>query len=543
MSALDFLDSKHAIYTSHEAAWKREERRLAGGDVVLDELIKFAYEDTSSFEDRKKWARWLNFARIHTTILAGHLRRAAPTPNFGQMGEVRTRVELEGKPSLAELFFYNCDGVGSDGSQLSAFMDGVEQRALATGFRWLMVEMPSQGTLDAIRLRAGRQPREGGVRPITEEDVRQGFRPFLVEYSPLSVTNWRFRDGALVWAIIKIPVEPAKDFDPSQAIGDGSYLLVRAGYEGLGDEFREGGWWKYDVQKAVLDHATWDDTDGQIPMWLHLGEPGTGTWERPSIGQSSTMELGQISADLMNAQSEQRFNARQAAKSINYFLGIDKESHDKVVVQLRDGSMSVGVLASTAPDGSIVVPQIWNSSSAALETEVYRTIIEGGIAEAKEIMVRQVTSTPESSGVSKEAGFAEATSPLLARIASTAEQSWNTMLYFVARRFGIQRPTANIQFPREFELRNLVDDIDAMLSTLKRSWLRSPTWEADLLERLGDERGLLPEDEGVRETVLAELKASATPTEPADVLEDDEPETPGRRAPPPQQASPEAVAA
>jgi hypothetical protein len=503
MPGTHWLDTKHAIFGTHETAWKREERRLSGGDVVLDEVIKFGHEETDSFEARKKWARWINFARIHTTVLSGHLRREQPLPEMGQMGLIRSRAEAQGQPSLAELFYYNADGVGSDGSQLPAFMDGVEQRALATGFRWLMVEMPSEETLAAIRLRAGRQPREGEVAPTTEEDVRQGFRPFLVEYSPLAVTNWRFRDGVLVWAIIRIPVESERDFASEQVTGDGYYLLVRGGYTGLGDEFKEGGWWKYDASKKQLDHRRWDDTDGQIPMWLHLGEPGNGTFERPSIGQSSTMELGQISADLMNAQSEQRFNARQAAKSVNYFLGIDTDSHSRVIEQLGDGQIMVGVKASVAPDGSIVVPSVWNSSAAALDTEVYKTIIDSAIAEAKEIMVRQVTSTPEASGVSKEAGFAEATSPLLARIAATAEQSWNTMLYFVARRFGIARPTASIQLPREYELRNVLDSIDQMLVTIKETGMNSPAWVRSLVQRKGDELDLLPEEE--REAVEAEL--------------------------------------
>jgi len=294
MSALEFLDSKNAIYVSHLESWKREERRLHGSDAVLDELIQFAYEESTSYTDRKRWARWLNFARIHTTVLAGHLRRAAPTPDFGQLGEVRTRAEIGGDPSDAELFYYNCDGVGSDGSQLPAFMDGVQQRALATGYRWLMVEMPSQTTLDAIRLRGGRQPQEGEARPTTDQDIREGFRPFLVEYSPLSVTNWRVRDGVLVWAIIRIPVETPKDFDTQTAIGDATTWLVRAGYEGLGDEFTEGGWWKYAPRRRSLTAGMPGGMTrmGRSRCGYTWGEPGTGTWERPSIGQSSYDGIG-----------------------------------------------------------------------------------------------------------------------------------------------------------------------------------------------------------------------------------------------------------
>jgi hypothetical protein len=504
MAGLDFLDQKHAIYSSHEEAWKREERRLAGGDAVLSELIQFAHEDAAtSYVNRQKWARWVNFSRIHTTILSGHLRRAMPLPDMGDLGEIRTRAEQQGDPTDAELFFYNCDGVGSDGSQLPAFMDGVEQRALATGFRWLMVEMPGETTLEAIR---------GGTQEarVNNAEVKAGFRPFLVEYSPLSVWNWRYRDGVLVWAVIRITIETAMDFDTAEANqGDGYYLLVRQGYEGLGAEFAGGGWWKFNSQKVEVERGDWLDTDGQIPMWQHIGEPGMGTWERPSIGQSSTMELGQISADMMNAVSEQRHNARQAAKSINYILGITPEKHADVLVQQTAGSITVGVPPVLLPDGSVGIPQIWNSAEATMATEVYLTIITTAMNEAKEIMVRQVTSTPEASGISKEAGFAEATSPLLARIAATAEQSWNTMLYFVEKRFGIAQPTASITMPREYQLRDVLSDIDSMLGTLQQSGLRSPTLEQSLATRKADELGLMPDDDAERTQVEDELTAAA----------------------------------
>jgi hypothetical protein len=509
MAGLDFLDTKHAIYESHEAAWKREERRLAGGDAVLSELIQFSHEETTSYTDRQKWARWVNFARIHTTILSGHLRRQMPLPDMGELGEIRTRAEQQGDPTDAELFFYNCDGVGSDGSQLPAYMDGVEQRSLATGFRWLLVEMPSKETLETIRAAQGRGTAEGKEpAPLSDADVASGVRPFLVEYSPLSVTNWRYRDGVLVWAVVRIELEPETDFDQAQA-GDGYYLLVRKGYEGLGAEFSSGGWWKYDPSKKEVSRGTWDDTDGQIPMWQHIGEPGNGTFERPSIGQSSTMELGQISADMMNAVSEQRHNARQAAKSINYILGISPDAHASVITQQTAGSITVGVPPVMYQDGSVGIPTIWNSAEAAMATQVYDQIIANAFGEAKEIMVRQVTAGPDASGARVDADHAQNTAPMLSRIAATAETSWNTMIYFVEKRFGIADPTGTIEIPRDFQLRDVMGDIDSMLQTLQGSGLRSPTLERSLALRKADELGLMPDDDAERTNVEDELTAAA----------------------------------
>lgn len=502
MADLTWFDSRHAIYASHETSWKREERRLYGGDAVLEELIQFSHEEDDTFTARKSWARWTGFGRVHTTVLSGHLTSKIPRPNFGALGDVRELGEAQGQQSLAELFFYNADGVGTDGQQLPAFMDGVEQRALATGFRWLMVEMPTRDTLAQIRLRLVRDE----AANVTDEEVRAGFRPFLVEYSPLAVTNWRIRDGVLCWAVVRIPVEPEMDFGNVIVPGLGYYLLVRQGYEGLGPEFTSGGWWKYDGQKTLTSQGTWSDTGGQIPMWIHQGEPGRGTYERPSIGQSSTMELGQISADMMNAVSEQRYNARQAAKSINYILGTNPLAQGKVVEQEDAGSITVGVPVASDGQGGVVVPAMWNSSEGALATEVYKTIIEAAVSEAKEIMVRQILAAPDASGARVEAEHASATSPMLARIAGTAETSWNTGLYFTGRRFGLSHEQASalsVAIPRDFELRNVLDSIDTMLDTMTKAGVASRTFSAALVARKADELDLMPEDRVVVEEELA----------------------------------------
>jgi hypothetical protein len=504
------LDTKHAIYASHEAAWKREEKRAAGGDAVLDELIQFAHEEADSYAARQKWARWLGFGKVHTTVLAGHLTSKAPDPNFGALGDVRELGETDGSPSLAELFYYNCDGVGNDGQQLPAFMDGVEQRALTTGFRWLLCEMPTRDTLKAIRVRGGRLGAEAQApetRTATEEDVREGFRPYLVEYSPLSVTNWRIREGVLCWAVIRIPVDPVSDIGSEPQTGLGYYLLVRAGYAGLGDDYARGGWWKMDAQKRVTAQGDWSDTGGQIPLWLHIGEPGQGTYERPSIGQSSTMELGQISADLMNAQSEQRFNLRQAAKSVIFLLGSDPDSHARVVEQLDVGQIVVGVPMARNPDGTFQTPGVWSTAEAALSADAYAGPIEEAKAAAKEIMIRQIVAAPNASGARVEAEHESATSPMLARIAGTAEASWNTMLYFVARRFGLTHEAASavsIALPREYKLRDVVADIDEMLDTLEKAGVESPTWRRVLAEKKGQSLDLIPEAD--REQIIRELE-------------------------------------
>lgn len=515
MPDLTFLDSKHPIYASHENEWRREERRLEGGESVLSELVQFANEQDDSYAARQNWARWINFARVHTTILAGHLIHAMPIPEYGALGKVRARGDIQGKQSKAELFHYNCDSIGTDGQTLPAFFDGVAQDAMATRIRWLRVELPTLEDLKAIRVRLGTMKPEDDppedASQVTEEEEMAGYRPFLVADSPLCWTNWRFINGVLMWAIGRVHIEPETDFEEGEAAKTlGYYLCVRRGYLGLGEDFAEGGWWKYDADKALVDAGDYSDTDGQIPLWLHIGKPGHGTHERPSIGQSLTTELGQISADLMNATSEQRFNLRQAAKSVTFGLGMEPSAHKRVVEQLGDGSIFVAVPGQMNPQGEFTVPTLWNSSEAAMASDAYGTVTTAMVAEAKEIMVRQIMAAPDASGARVEAEHQSATVPLLTQLAGTFEQSVTTGLYFVLRRFGLtheQASAASCVLDRDFTLRDVVNDIDQLLGTMDKAQVSSPTWKRMLVEQKGEEMDLLPSDE--KEKITKEMEATS----------------------------------
>jgi hypothetical protein len=394
-----------------------------------------------------------------------------------------------------------------------------------------MAEMPSLATLADLREMNGRSP----TGPLTGQDFVDGYRPIAVEYSPVVVPFFQITYGRLDFAVIKVAFPPESLVDENFNVSGsdlGSYLLVRRGFKGLGPTFAEGGWWKFDPEHTLLPdgHGLWDRTRGQIPLFPFIGEPDPGTTERPAIARSLTMELGQIAVSLMNRMSERNYNVSYAAKSINYILGIGKDEHGQVIAQQDLASITIGVPPVMYQDGRVGIPSMWNSSAAAIDATVFESIISAGFEEARELMVKQVTSGLDASGAKVMASFAEATSPLLARLAGTRQQAMNTFLYFASLLFRVQgTPDASVTIPRDFNLQPLVDDIDEMLSTLKRSWLRSPTWEAQLLIKSGEERNLLPEDPTLRKTIEDELAASATPTEPMDLLADDLSTTPGRQ--------------
>lgn len=515
----DFLGAQHSQFKLHEKAWKREERRQYGADAVLtaSEFPKWRGEDSSHYDARVAQARYLNFPDAHAAILAGHLARARPTGgNFslGTMGEVRERSKLEGRASVAELFYYNVDGIGSSGTELPAWTDGIQRRAIGTGHRWCMVEMPALADIRG----AATSPTLGA----TQADVLRGFRPYAVEYSPLRVPIWEIDRGRLDWAVVRVPVsrsrvENGKWKAPEDPLG--FYLLVREGFAGLGDEYDAGGWWLFDSDMKPLAEAlnggapiagTWERTRGEIPLFTLIAQDSQGTEERPAMSRSLTMELGQLAIGLMNRISEREYDAADAARSVKFILGTDPENpkpFNLTVDMLESGALVVPVPAWHDKKGDAHSPTIYDSSSGAIAADVYQRIVDSAIAEAREIMVRQVTSTPDSSGVSKEAGFAEATSPLLSTLAAHRQRFENTLIYFAELRAGASASMGYSMWRRDFNLRDVVGDIDEGLDTLKRSGLRSKTAEVSGVLTVLTEKGIVSETD--RDTVKDELEESA----------------------------------
>lgn len=493
----DFLGAIHPIYKASQDAWEREERRMFGGDAVLEELFPFLNENAISLVQRRAQAEYVNFPDIHASLLAGHLHSVAPMPNFGSLGEVRSRDDLKGKATLAELIYYNADGIGNDGSQWDSYMLTQQLRAIALGHVWTLIEMPAVA-----------QP---GARAISKADVLAGARPYLVSYSPLDVPYWETSSGRLDCAILRVPVLP--EGKALWQVGDsekGYYVLTRAGFTGFGSEYEGGGWWVYTSEKKLTANVgDWTTTLGQIPFVPLFGQVARGTEKFPAISKSLTMELGQIAVSLMNRVSERDYDARDAAKSIKYILGVSPEAWAVIETAHAANAVLVPVPGTVDADGKVSTPTVYDGSSGAIAATVYETLIASTIAMAKEIMVRQVTSTPDSSGASKQAGFSEATSPLLAGLAARRETFENAVLTFIEYRAGSASPGAFVNWPKEFDLSPVLSKVERTLARERDAMLVAPTLRAELIERAATEDGTWPTDAATATAAREELLASA----------------------------------
>lgn len=493
--AQEWLDTTHPVYDANEALWRKNERRMFGGDAVLDELRPFQWEEKGGdhHEDRKAEAAYLNFPALLAESVVGHLFREAPVADenlsFGNLGEV-SQPEGE-EPSQAAQVHKNADGIGNDASQWDAWWSAVERRAMATGHRWLMVEATPEA-------------------PANREQELGGLRPYLVEFSPLAVTNWYYRRGQLQFAIVRIrDRQPTITEDGSTLDRNdrekGYLLLVREGYQGLGEDYVGGGWWKYDPDRDLVDNGSWELTDGEIPLWPHYYERSTGTDELEAISRPATTELGQIAVALMNLNSAANFDAWDAAASVIYATGVDKDGLEAAQDQYNDGSKIVGLPVN---QDTHEPPQIHDGSVGAVVAEVFARRTEAMIEQAEKIATQEASGEPGSSGRSKQLGFADVKAPRLAQMASEIENSQNIALHFLERRFGVDQPSGSVTWTREFDLTPLVDEIEGLFELEALAGVRSPTVAARGMTAAVRDRGLVTEEEEI-EGVEDEYRQSA----------------------------------
>ena len=533
-SHYEWLGSKHPIYLDNEDMWRRMETRFYGGEPVLEELREFDWEvrhrtemgvddeqqrqalresgwfnnETDHFQLRQRMSVYINFGDLFSRTIVGHLMRKRPTPeeglDFGTLGAIST--EDDGEPSQAELVYYNADGVGNDGSQWDNFWGSASRHAMSTGHRWIMVESPISA-------------------PATRADEIEGVRPYLVEYGPLDVTNWFFAGGHLQFAILvyhernpRIERDRLEGNDPEKRY----LLMTREGFEGFGDEFAGGGWFRFDAdQKPLWEESStrdeddeiepssamgeWSSTDGEIPMFPLFYERAKSTPSHAAMSRSGTVEISQAAIAYMNLSSAADFDVWDAAQSMQFILGADAEGYNLAIAKMKEGNKTIPITINKKTGNP---PTIYDGSSGAVVAQTFETRLGRKMEEARELAALEATSAADSSGASKQAGFADIRAPRLALMASEVEQAQNTAIHFLEMRFGNAAPTGSVEWPREFELTPLMDSIRELFELQVLAGVESPTLTTRAMMAAVRSKGLATDDK-VEATIEAELQESA----------------------------------
>jgi hypothetical protein len=458
-----FLDRKSDVYAANQDTWRRNERRFVGGSLVLDDLPRFPYEvgpRSAHYLARQLAATYLNFPADFAEIMAGELMAKAPQPangiNWGEgMGDYRPISQREGDTSLAEAMHDNLDGVGSQGSAWDPFWTRSHMETYPFGYLFQFAEAPDEP--------AGNRRRE----------IEDNLRPYLRNFTPLQVTDHYAERGLFQYAIVRVPVRQ------DGKTRSGYYVLTREGWDGWNEEnddipWDEGGWALLDADKNLLDREVWEDElAGEIPLWIYYYQRARGTIDFPMIGRPAITELAATAVSYMGISSAADFDFLEAAASILYIIGADKKVSAEVIAQREAGSSVIGVpRPKNRTDADVA---LHDGSTGAVTAEVAEKRLERKLLEAREIMRREATSTPDSSGESKKAGYRESKAPRLAMHAAEAESAMTNAVHWLARRSGIAKPTGFVSFTRDFDLTPVRDRIDEYFETRNKSKMKART--------------------------------------------------------------------
>lgn len=500
-SKYDFLDAKHPVYEAWLERWEENEARLAGGDDVVEELRRFEWEtdesDEGFYAKRQGEAIYTNFPDIFATSITGHLLRFAPKPDQGwavpNLGKVTGKSTT---PTQAEQVWYSVDNPSGAGAEWNQFWMDASKRAMATGHRWMYVESTSEAP--------GNRARE-----------QQGFRPYLVEYSPCDVYNWYINERDIIeFLVIRLApdgmiVSPDGYIQPDLN-RRGYLLLVRKGCTRLGAEFEGGGWFKFDADKIPADTDAWVDTDGEIPVSILYYQRHRGTRKTPAISRPGLTELGQAAVANMNMSSSANYNAWEAGGGVDYLEGIDEDAFQEVERLSKKGSRRIPLPPNAETD---VVPSVSPSSLGAVQADVFKSREEAiwnsavrlGIIEA----AGQVGGSGNgSSGATAEATFSAAQGPRIVWFAQNLAVCQNNIIRYFELRYGHKKPTGLTNWPSRFDLASLVDRIRSFFEIERLSGIRSGTAGATAMVMAAEDKGLVI-DPGMKETMRKEYEDSS----------------------------------
>ena len=525
----DFLSEEHPVYKRCRVEWEQNERRMAGGRDVLEELAPFDWERDSSgtvkpvfkkdgtfdersttqlaafldgrrsrgvtnpnYLDRKARASYLNFPLRTATQYTGAIMREAPEVDvnlsLGTLGRV-SPAEGEGRASqnnAASVF--NSIDAPHGGAAFYAWVQAVAMRCMATGHRWIFCEAPEAAEWY-------RRNRGSGVpeRP-TQQDVLDGYRPYLVELSPLQVPNWELdADGLLQFCIV---LHEERVFSREGGRLTAKFvtryqLWVRAGYAELGDEYSSGGWWRFDENRKPL-RRDGEQESGPLPNGRDI-PAFVAYYQRekqrpggpPTMSRPGLTEVGQIAVAHMDLDSAADYDARVSGSRRMFIAGVSMSQHEAVGDQVDQGSRIVAIPAEMGTR-----PTIYDSGSVSAAKTLSERQVEKR-EQAALAAAEEATWAPDSSAESKNAGYRDVKSPRLALFAEEIEATMTNAIHLLEIGFGADEPTGHATLPRDFDLAPLVQDILEAFEVLDASGASSADLSARMVMGYLKSKGLL----------------------------------------------------
>jgi len=390
-----------------------EESYKGGCDYVSSgNLFEHAYEDSEGFADRKKRAYFYNYCAPIVNAYNSFIYRQEIQRDFGSLDE---------NPLFAKFK----DNVDRQGHNYEEFFRSLSKWASVSGLRFLLVDKPSQEA------------------QTQKEELEGNIYPYLVHIDPQNVIDWGLDDfGNLEWIKIRETARDAKTFDQDTPASE----FYRIWYKDR--------WELWEVERDGEDKKARKTEEGNHP-----------------IGEVPVIQVYHVSEDPMRGFSLLNDIAYVNRALFNWCSLLDEILYRQTFSQLvypEDQSHPVSSITLGTQRG-IGYPAGGDApdfiSPDASQATVIMQQVEKGVEEIYRLATLRgaIGVEEQSSGVARSYDFM-ITNNTLSDKAKNMESVETRALRYWARWQGIEDPQATVQYPNEFEISSLSEEIQNVIS-------------------------------------------------------------------------------
>jgi len=386
-------------------------------ETIQGNLFMHPKERVQDYNRRVRMSYYYNFCAPIIDIYTDHLLKQAVIEDWKELQSTIKEVDKD---------------IDLLGSSIQEFRKQVAEMAQNYGHCFVVVDSPSQ-------------TQTGEVISKADQIQKRAF-PYLTVYSPQSLMNWSLdKNGFPYWVLLREVYDGNED--PAQFKKDGDRTC---GYRLLTRET----WHRYDADFQLVEEGA--HPVGEVPITCVYDKRSKK--ERAFLGISSIADIAFIARDIYNASSELRQILRDQTFA---FLAIQGNSDDYSGVDLGTGKGLFYPEGMNKPE--YVSPPSDNAQTYFMHidrqiSKIYQLakLESGGLSGTQ--------SNPDSiadnqSGVSKAWSFNQTNSSLSTKSSNLedAEMRWWRLF---AKWLGIDKWTGNIQYPNEFSVTALSEDLD-----------------------------------------------------------------------------------
>jgi hypothetical protein len=386
-------------------------------NVVTGNLFMHPKERAEDYQQRVRMSYYYNFCAPVIDIYTNHLFKDAIREDFGSIEKTIEQIN---------------QNVDNQDSSIEEFRRQVAEASQIYGHCFVLIDSPNISSTEIIS---------------REDQIKRRAFPYATIYCPLAVINWSLdKFGSPHWILLREDIETNSDFNNFDAKKQGDFVYKL---------WTRNEWYVYDREFKLISNGL--HGIGRVPIVCVYSKRSK--MYQAFLGVSDLADISFLARDIYNSCSELRQILRDQTFA---FLAVQGSSDEY-------NELTIGVSKAILYPENRNAPQYVSppSDNAAtyfnhIDRQVRKIFqlakLEGGSAQQDQEV------TPQS-GVSKAWDFNETNSSLANKAANMEDgeyKIWDVFSAWEGKEFD-----GSIQYPREFSVQSLNDDLDEAAKEFK----------------------------------------------------------------------------